>query len=114
MKHGMLLPVLTVMLGGGVPVLAETPSQAAPSVTGTKSVTLRVEKMVCGASLGRTLILTTLAPRSQLSHPVEEEELGPVEPTSLFFLEMRSNQRSETGRRRNTLNRASPGAPVDP
>ena len=46
MKHGMLLPVLTVMLGGGVPVLAETPSQAAPSVTGTKSVTLRVEKMV--------------------------------------------------------------------
>src|SRR5260370_7205158 len=49
----MLLPVLIVMLGGGVPVLAETPSQAALSVTGTKSVTLRVEKMVCSACSAR-------------------------------------------------------------
>ncbi len=53
MKHGMLLSVLIAMLGGGVPVLAENPSQAAPSVTATKSVTLRVEKMACSACAAR-------------------------------------------------------------
>ncbi len=53
MKRTMLLPVLMATLGVGVPVLAENPSQAAPSASATKSVTLRVEKMACSACAAR-------------------------------------------------------------
>jgi copper chaperone CopZ len=48
----MLLPLLIAMFGGGVPVLAENPSQTAP-VGAMRKVTLRVEKMACSACAAR-------------------------------------------------------------
>ncbi len=53
MKRTMLLPLVIAMFGGGVSVLAENPSPAASSVSATKSVTLRVEKMACSACAAR-------------------------------------------------------------